>query len=229
MWSKRNIQFRWVISIKYRYGIYASLVKYSIDLQACQRLKNWRKFIAVIYNLFMGNLVANQAINKKESGIFSKLYFGGQHQFCHNRSFIWHHWLAAENWPQLWQTKSFEVWFFGALQQIKISDFRQKKSRFSRYEEESKNWAAVLLPTSLFLKFWCGHETWSWDLKFSTLHPYCWEMNKINPVDYRHCIPVQQEIFNLNINRIKFITEYSVCTYIIPMISNISRTIITRT
>ena len=24
-----------------------------------------------------GNLVANQAINKKESGIFSKLYFGG--------------------------------------------------------------------------------------------------------------------------------------------------------
>ena len=119
-----------------------------------------------------GNLVANQAINKKESGIFSKLYFWGKHQFCHNRSFIWHHWLAAENWPQLWQTTTFEVWFFEALHQIKISDFRQKKSRLSRYEEKSKNWAAVFLPTSLFLKFWCGHETWSWDLKFSTLHTF---------------------------------------------------------
>ena len=132
----------------------------------------------------MGNLVANQAINKKESGIFSKLYFGGKHQFCHNRSFIWHHWLAAENWPQLWQTKTFEVCFFEALHQIKISDFRQNKSRFSKYEEKSKNWAAVLLPTSLFLKFWCGHETWSWDLKFSTLHIF--DQVQRNPPHHHH-------------------------------------------
>ena len=137
-----------------------------------------------------GNLVANQAINKKESGIFSKLYFWGKHQFCHNRSFIWHHWLAAENWPQLWQTTTFEVWFFEALHQIKISDFRQKKSRLSRYEEKSKNWAAVLLPTSLFLKFWCGHETWSWDLKFSTLHPFDQAQKNVYPPPHHHHHPL---------------------------------------